>query len=524
MKHPPLLPLLLPLLVLAACGEDQPPTAPAEPGGPVFDHTSGHKVVNSVADPGNGVCNATQCTLREAINDPGSTEINFASGLTGMITLARPEAGGGTLTISRKLSITGPSTRIVIRRRSTDPDFRIFEIHQGGTVTLTNLIIRGGKSSSLNGAGGGIHNVGALRLVNSVVAGNSASLHGGGVLNFLNGTLTLINSTVSGNTSAEFGGGIDNNGPEATLRLINSVVAGNSAPSGGGIFNIGGTLTLTDSRISNNSDGGDPAAFSTGGGINNNGSATVTLIHTTVSGNSVHGLGGGIENTAGTVRLTNSTVAGNTASFGGGISNRSGGTTLISSTVSGNSAGSNGGGIANSEGSLNLTNSTVSRNSAASGDGGGILISGTSARNRLRNTTVAHNSATQGGGGIRTTGPLILTNSLVALNTAPQGPDVLKSGGLTAPVTARFSLLGIGNGSSVSDGVNGNQVGSRSTPLDPLLGPLAANGGPTRTHALLLGSPAIDAASTPDCPPTDQRGVLRPQGPACDIGSYERQQ
>ena len=72
------------------------------------------------------------------------------------------------------------------------------------------------------------------------------------------------------------------------------------------------------------------------------------------------------------------------------------------------------------------------------------------------------------------------------------------------------------------NGVNGNKVGSRSAPLDPKLGSLADNGGPTRTHALLAGSPAIDAASTPDCPTTDQRGVLRPQRAACDIGSYER--
>jgi hypothetical protein len=96
---------------------------------------------------------------------------------------------------------------------------------------------------------------------------------------------------------------------------------------------------------------------------------------------------------------------------------------------------------------------------------------------------------------------------------------VLKTDGT---VTARFSLLRIGNGSGLTNGVNGNQVGSRSTPLDPKLGPLADNGGRTRTHALQQGSPAIDAASTPDCPTTDQRGVLRPQEAACDIGSYER--
>jgi CSLREA domain-containing protein len=451
-------------------------------------HTAGHKVVNSLADPGNGPCNATQCTLREAINDPQSTEISFAPGLTGTITLALPAAGGGTIRIEKTLSITGPSAGIVIRRRSTDPDFRIFLIGTGGPVTLSNLIIRGGKLSSEPG-GAGISNTGTLRLINSVVAGNSAPV----------------------------GGGIDNNVSEATLRLINSVVAGNSAQLGGGILN-GGRLTLTDSRVSNNSSA-DRTKFSDGGGILNSGGA-LTLIHSTVSGNSGWVMGGGIENDGGgTVTLTNSTVRGNTAiGVGGGISNHSGGITFISSTVSNNSS-FDGAGIFNQEGRLNLTNSTVSRNSAASGMGGGILNLSRGAL-KLRNTTVAHNSAIQGGGGIRTSGPLTLTNSLVARNTAPQGPDVLKSGGIT--VTARFSLLGIGQGSGVSDGLNGNQVGSLGTPLDPLLGPLADNGGPTRTHALLLDSPAIDAASTPDCPPTDQRGVLRPQGAACDIGSFER--
>jgi CSLREA domain-containing protein len=74
-------------------------------------------VVNSVADPGDGVCNAAQCTLREAIADPQTTAITFASGLAGPITLARPGEGGGRLEIERSLTITGPSQRIAIRGR-----------------------------------------------------------------------------------------------------------------------------------------------------------------------------------------------------------------------------------------------------------------------------------------------------------------------------------------------------------------------------------------------------------------------
>src|SRR5207248_315877 len=149
MQDPRPLALLLPLLVLAACSEDQSPTAPtppAEPSGPAFSQTASLKVVNSLADPGDGTCNATQCTLREAINAPGSTEISFVPGLTGAITLAKSGAGGGTLVIEKTLTITGPSAGIVIRRRSTDPAFRILRIGTGVSVTLTNLTIRNGKT------------------------------------------------------------------------------------------------------------------------------------------------------------------------------------------------------------------------------------------------------------------------------------------------------------------------------------------------------------------------------------------
>ena len=79
MGHRHLLPLLLPVVLFAACSEDQPPTAPVEPGQVGESHAAGRKVVNSLADPGDGTCNATQCTLREAINDPQSTEMSFAS-------------------------------------------------------------------------------------------------------------------------------------------------------------------------------------------------------------------------------------------------------------------------------------------------------------------------------------------------------------------------------------------------------------------------------------------------------------
>jgi CSLREA domain-containing protein len=494
MQHRRLLPILLSLLLLAACTEQEPPTAPAEPSGPAFSHTAGHKVVNSLADPGNGVCNATQCTLREAINDPGSTEISFAPGLTGTITLR------GRLLIEKQLSITGPSTGIVIRRRSTDPDFRIFRIGSGVTVRLTNLTIRGGKT---DGFGGGIVNFGTLALTNCTVVGNSL----GGIDN--HGTLTLTHSTVARNS----GVGIINR-DDVTLTLAQSTVADNSSA---GIVNLGGTLALTRSTVAGNNSGGISQVR-----------GTATLTNARIVDNSTSGQGGGIFSFEGRFTLMNSTVARNSALEGGGIANRDGSRlTITNSTIVGNSA-ETGGGIFNRVGirdpaGVHLTNSTVSGNSAVSGGGIFNRSAEGDAPLSLTNSTVVRNSATSRGGGIAQafeccTG---LTNSLVAENTAPTGPDIHNAAPSLGVVNARFSLIGDSTGSGITN-TNGNQVGSASAPIDPKLGPLADNGGPTRTHALLLGSPAIDAASTPDCPTTDQRGVLRPQGAACDIGSYER--
>jgi hypothetical protein len=145
----------------------------------------------------------------------------------------------------------------------------------------------------------------------------------------------------------------------------------------------------------------------------------------------------------------------------------------------------------------------------------------------LINSTIAFNSARSAGGGLVITSDdgfdnynsAALVNVLIAQNTALTGSDVF------GVVYARSSLVGDGRGSNIAN-TNGNQVGKvapRTRPIDPRLGPLADNGGPTRTLALLVGSPAMDAASAGECPGKDQRGVNRPQGVACDIGSYERQ-
>jgi hypothetical protein len=219
--------------------------------------------------------------------------------------------------------------------------------------------------------------------------------------------------------------------------------------------------------------------------------------------------GGGLFN-GGTLTLRNSTVRDNYAGrSGGGLFN--GGTlTLRNSTLSGNSSIGNGGGLAN-EGTLTLLNSTVSGNTASQ-YGGGLVNEGTLT---LLNSTVSGNSAPNGGG-LDNHAMLTLTSSLVATN--PEGGDCRTA-----------------SGSIISDGYNVDSDGScqltTSTDrpgVDPLLGPLQDNGGPTFTQALLPGSPALDVIpwGSNGCGTTlvsDQRWQARPQavGGSCDSGAYE---
>jgi hypothetical protein len=232
------------------------------------------------------------------------------------------------------------------------------------------------------------------------------------------------------------------------------------------------------------------------------------------------------------VTLNDCTIKDNEAEEGGGICNR-GQLTMNRCTVSGNSAATAGGGIYNvpsgigGSGKMWLTNCTISGNSVggviaeSSGicyakammEGGGIFNAGDM---ELLNCTIANNSAEDYGGGFANMvfDTATFKNTIVANNTAgapgtnncynPPPALIISLGhNLDSENTCHFSGTG--------DLVN----------TDPLLGPLQDNGGPTFTHALLLGSPAIDAGDNAGAPATDQRGITRPQGPSVDIGAYE---
>jgi CSLREA domain-containing protein len=498
-RVPPL--LVLALLGLGACSQEQP-TAPETTGPAPSTAAAALRVVNSTADPGDGTCTTAQCTLREALQDPATTAIQFAPGLTGPITLAPPAAGGGPLRIDRPVKITGPSGRIVIQRRSMDPPFRIMRVGAGITVALRNLTIRGGKTDL---AGGGLINYGTLTLTNCRVTDNESTKGGGGIDN--HGPLTLSNSVVARNT----GGGIANHN-DRTLTLTNSTVTRNT---GTGITDNSGSLVIRHSDITYNAGTGiaksrpDPVILDYVRVVGNTGAglsqmfANTTVDHSTIARNS----GAGIDFTRGRVIVANSTIAGNS---GGGIR----GSTVPRASIL-----------------IQLTNSTVSGNSAAVG--AGIYAEDyiySSARVQLFNTTVAFNTATQSGGGIAVIdtddelAAVDMVNSIVARNSAPTAPDIRLSGDYSF-ASAGHTLIGDGLGTGISND-GGNLVGNvapYTAPIDPLLELLNQNGGPTTTHALLAGSPAIDVGTAENCPATDQRGVPRPQGEACDMGSFERQ-
>lgn len=268
---------------------------------------------------------------------------------------------------------------------------------------------------------------------------------GGAIVN--GGTLTLANSTLSNNSAFVYGGGVFNSG---TLTITHSALVGNSALYGAGVYNSGGTVMITNSSL---------------------------------SGNSVNNEGGGILN-IGSMTIANSTLSANTASYGGGIFNNSGDLKVTNSTLSGNSA-TYGGGIYN-QATLSVSNGSLSNNSAQFG--GGIYNLGTGA---------------------------IFKNSIVANSTGGDCANSIHASG--ANFATDSSCLGF----------------TQVTPAELNLGPLELNSpGDTATHALLSGSVAIDAVT--DCtdvfghPVTDdQRGVPRPLDgngdgvSRCDAGAYE---
>jgi len=428
------------------------------------------------ANPGDGICESTAgnvCTLRAAIQEAnahdGADTIQLQADAIYLLTRvgADDDALYGDLDITDSVAIVGAGPTTLVDGNGGTTGDRVFSLFR---------CIRGATSMDGSCSNGDV-------------------------------TVTMSDITiVHGRSTGGYGGGIRN---DAVLKLDHCIIGVNavfgSTPLGGGIYNAG-TLELDDSLVINNVT--SATNFPEGAGIFNQG--TLTILRSTIGGNSTAGLGGGILASAdvvATVRVRASTISGNSAAQGGGIFETVGldVVDVINSTISGNFSTGNGGGIYVQSGFMFLYNVTVTENQANSDETG----------------------SASGGGVYNAAGTFNFANSIIANNqlivaTVPPSLDFDECAGM---------LTAQGNNILTSVNTSHCTISGPAMIGGALLGALQDNGGPTFTHALLAGSPAIDAESTVSCtelldaPLTeDQRGVARPSGAACDIGAFEVEQ
>ncbi len=488
------------------------------------------------ADPGH-------CRLRDAIaaanshmpvgdcppGVAGLDTIGFSLGLQCNLTPCTITLTSALPTVTENLTINGNGTTI-----NGANAFRVFLLG-AVTVSMSNLRIANANVSGVSFGGAIAMSDGTLTLTNVFFSNNRAI--SGGAIYEAQGTLTVVNSNFSGNVAGigGFGGAIYNG--SGSLSVIDSVFNNNSAVNGGGAIAITAGATIFNSTFSGNS--------ATLGGAIENSLASLTVGNSIFDNNS-SGFGGGAIAAFGSTNVFNTTFSNNKApgasSLGGAVYVQSSGTPFIltESALFSNTSGYDGGAVYTIGGSPTLRNVTISGNHAAN-SGGGIAISSTTTTATLNNVTITNNLADSdhdghgdGGGIVRVAGTAQVRNSIIAGNF--DTPDNAGGGTINpdcsgAFLSQGFNLIGRNDGcSGYTNGANGDKVGSGASAINPLLSSLANRGGPTQTHALIPGSPAIDAGNPLPpggggfaCAGTDQRGVTRPQGAVCDIGAVERQ-
>ena len=285
--------------------------------------------------------------------------------------------------------------------------------------------------------------------------------------------MIMNNITITGNV----GGSAVGMGGVSSTTINNSNISSNS---GSAISNQGGNLTVNNSSLSGNS------ATGNGGAIYNDG-GNVTINNSTISGNSASGDGAAIYNIT-------------TTSFESGEDGASDAYLYINnSTIAGNTSANEGGGIWNLDGRLSIANSTLSANSAQ--DGGGIYSDQDEATDYFQNWGMH------------------ISSTIVAGNTALLSPDIDNTHN-DPTIHSQFLLFSLGNNLiGNTSGCIYCSIASDQINLDPLLNPLANNGGGVQTMSLKSTSPAIGMAHC-NSSSTDERGVAR-KTPFCDVGAYE---
>jgi predicted outer membrane repeat protein len=421
----------------------------------------------------------------------------------------RQLAAGATLTIGATLTAgasaqaadytvtnlgdAGPGTlrqAIIDANNNPGADRVLFASSLSGTITLTSSLLEIFDPVQVLGPGAG----------QITVSGNNSTLVFG-VYPHINGNagdpVTISGLTITGGRTDVNGGGGGIVSVNASLTVSDAVITGNHAgEDGGGIFVYGGaanpgSLTLRNSTLSGNSageNGADDDAY--GGGVYAT-STPMTVVNTTVSGNTAGGDGGGIYTTqasaadaANPTAVSNSTISGN-STLGVETSDDAGGLWLCCGEFGEQ---------------MTLDSSTISGNSTTSYGGGAVAFVQDGSQVQINNTILANNSASNG-----------------------PGPD------LHSDPTAQLGFSLVENPAEVTPGPPLVQTGPNIFGVDPQLGPLAFNGGPTQTHALAETSPAFDTGNTSLT--SDQRGSTRPfdfasganapGGNGADIGAFE---
>ncbi len=325
----------------------------------------------------------------------------------------------------------------------------------------------------------------ASRHFNIDVAGNSAN------------EVTIFGVTLTKGMVANVNGGSILNHDE-NLTLTNVVLSKNTSTASGGAIALAQSeagLTIADCTLIQNASAGPTNNSLGGGALFVFGNSTVAVVRSTISGN------------------TSTNHAGGLYMFNGGV------LVVLESTLSGNSANGVGGAITSQSAGVAVINSTVFGNTASQGGGIRMNLSGNFIVN---NSTIAGNTATFNGGGISIATSLVtasLSSSIVATNISTSAADIMTPAGFT--FGGGNNLIGIADQGNFT--LNGNnKTGTSASPLDPLLGPLVSNGGPTQTMGLQAGSPAIDAG-TDNAYPFDQRGSGFPRkaGTSADVGAFE---
>jgi len=451
----------------------------------------------------------------------------------------KTDRGGGAIDVGH------PGTLSV-----TDCELTKNSAWSGGAIStyradvIISFSLLSGNVATLFSSGAIGCNEGSLTITDSTFVGNQAAGNGGAIGSYTDNAVAIVRNCTFTNNSASNGGAISaSSGYTGGFILENSTFSGNTAGLGGGLYlETFGQFSIVNTTISGNS------AYQ-GGGIWSYGSGPLgpmTITNCIISSNQANlaepdGRGGGIYFYRTTVNISRSQISSNNAYSGGGIWCFDNVLSIVGSTIDSNTSVGPGAGLASQGASpLKLDNSAITNNKTSPtseiGKGGGLYlyfgygsiqnctISGNSSSSggglwlyysnlALRNSTIASNTASSAGGGIHSSETKItLDSDIVGKNNSPMGPDIK---GL---ITANYSLIGTTAGATIT-GTN-NKLN-----VDPMLGPLTNNGGPTLTHALLPGSPAIDSGRNTTGVGYDQRGngYFRVSGKSTDIGAFEVQ-